>query len=76
MVEGSIFFEEFFIHGVTNNKKELTGKIAEVLEYDNYKIKRLRLYFDRLDFADASITGFFEKKIVKLIKNKSLKGLI
>jgi hypothetical protein len=76
MVEGSVFFEEFFIHGVTNNNKKLTGKIAEVLEYENFKIKSLRLYFDRLDFADASITGFLEKKIVKLIKNKSLKGLI
>jgi len=75
MVEGSVFFEEFYVHGVTENNKELKGKIAEVLVYENYKIKSLRLYFDRLNFADASITGFVEKKIVKLIKNKSLKGL-
>lgn len=75
MVEGGVFFEEFFIHGITNSGKKLTGKIAEVLEYENYKIKSLRLYFDRLDFADASITGFFERRVVKLIKNKSLKGL-
>ena len=76
MVEGSVFFEEFYIHGVTKNDKKLTGKIAEVLVYENYKIKSLRMYFDRLNFADASITGFLGKKIVKLIKNKSLKGLI
>jgi hypothetical protein len=76
IVEGGVFFEEFFIHGITNKGRKLTGKIAEVLEYENYKIKSLRLYFDRLNFADASITGYLEKKIVKLIKNKSLKGLI
>jgi len=75
MVEGSVFFEEFYIHGVTKNNKKLTGKIAEVLVYENYKIRSLRLYFDRLNFADASINGFIEKRIVKLIKNKSLKGL-
>ena len=76
MVDGSVFFEEFYVHGVTKNNKKLTGRIAEVLVYENYKIKSLRLYFDRLNFADASITGFLEKKIVKLIKSKSLKGLI
>ena len=76
MVEWNVFFEEFFIHGITNYQKKITGKIAEVLVYENYKIKSLRLYFDRLNFADASITGFLEKKIVKLIKSKSLKGLI
>jgi ketosteroid isomerase-like protein len=75
MVEGDVFFEEFYIHGVTQNNKKLTGKIAEILVYENYKIKNLRLYFDRLNFADASITGFLEKKIVNFIKNKSLKDL-
>jgi hypothetical protein len=75
MVEGNIFFEEFFIHTTTKNNKELSVKIAEVLEYENYKVKSLRLYLDRLLFADVALNGFLSRKIVKLIKNKSLEGL-
>jgi hypothetical protein len=75
LVEGNIFFEEFYLHGVTKRSKKITGKIAEVLIYENYKIKSLRLYLDRLNFAEASVNGFLEKKIVNLIKKKSIKGL-
>jgi hypothetical protein len=76
MVEKNIFFEEFFIHVSFNNSKQLSVKVAEVLEYKNYKIKSLRLYLDRLEFADATLEGFLSKKLVKLIKKKSLEGLI
>jgi len=76
MVENDTFFEEFFIQGITTNNTELNIKVSEVLVYENYKIKSLRLYLDRLLFADAAITGFFGKKIVNLIKKKSLEGLL
>jgi hypothetical protein len=76
MVENDTFFEEFFIHGITNNEAELSVKVSEVLIYENYKIKSLRLYLDRLMFADAAITGFLGKRIVNIIKKKSLEGLI
>ena len=76
MVEKNIFFEEFIIHVTYNQDKKLSVKIAEVLEYKNYKIKSLRLYLDRLDFADILTSGFLSKKIVKLIKKRSFKGLV
>jgi ketosteroid isomerase-like protein len=76
MVEGDIFFEEFLIHGISKNQKKISVKISEVLEYKNYKIKSLRLYLDRLLFADAALTGVLSKRIVNLIKRKSLVGLI
>ena len=76
MVENNIFFEEFYIHTSFKNGKQLNVKITEVLEYENYKIKSLRLYLDRLEFADAALDGFLSKKLVKLIKKKSLKGLL
>jgi ketosteroid isomerase-like protein len=75
IVEKNIFFEEFFIHTNTKNNKKVSVKVAEVLEYENYKVKSLRLYLDRLLFADFASNGFLSKKIVKLIKNKSLQGL-
>ena len=75
IVEDNVFFEEFFIHGTTNNNKKLTVKVSEVLVYENYKIKSLRLYLDRLLFAEAALTGFLSKKIVNLMLKKSLEGL-
>ena len=76
MVENNIFFEEFIIHVTFEQSKKLSIKIAEVLEYENYKIKKLRLYLDRLEFSDILTTGFLSKKLVKLIKKRSLKGLV
>lgn len=76
MVVNNIFFEEFFIHGTFKQGKKLSVKVAEVLEYDNYKIKSLRLYLDRLEFSDIFTDGAVSKKVVKLIKKRSLKGLI
>ncbi len=76
IVEKNIFFEEFIIHVSFKQDKKLSVKVAEVLEYDNYKIKSLRLYLDRLEFADIFTAGSLSKKLVKLIKKRSLKGLI
>ena len=76
MVENNIFFEEFIIQVSFKQGKKLSVKVAEVLEYFDYKIKSLRLYLDRLEFADVFTAGSLSKKIVKLIKKKSLEGLI
>ena len=76
IVERNIFFEEFYIHTSFKNGKQLSVKLAEVLEYEDYKIKSLRLYFDRLEFADAALNGFISKKLIKFIKKSSLKGLL
>ncbi|MFX1389081.1 MAG: nuclear transport factor 2 family protein [Promethearchaeota archaeon] len=76
MVDNYIFFEEFYIEVSFQEGKRLRVKVAEVLEYQNYKITCLRLYFDRLEFADVIANGFLSKKIIKAIKKRSLKGLI
>ena len=64
MVEGNVFFEEFLVTGTLPNGTIVKSKQSEVLVYENYKIKSLRLYFDRLDFADLVAQGFFSKKVV------------
>ena len=76
MVEGNVFFEEFLVTGTLPNGKIVESKQSEVLVYENYKIKSLRLYFDRLDFADLVAQGFFSKKVVNMLKSRSLKGLV
>ena len=52
-------------------------KQAEVLEYnENYKVKSLRLYFDRLQLAKESTTNIVEKFLVNNLIQSSIKGLI
>ena len=75
MVEGNIFFEEFIVKAKLHNGVKVESKQAEVLLYENYKIKSLRLYFDRLDFAESITTEPISKIVVKQIVKKSLKGL-
>lgn len=76
MVEGNVFFEEFLVTGTLPNGTVVKSKQSEVLVYENYKIKSLRLYFDRLDFADLVAQGFFSKRVVNMLKSRSLKGLV
>lgn len=75
LVEDDVFFEEFIVKATLPDGKKLISKQAEVLIYENYKIKSLRLYFDRLDFADVITTGFISRKIVESVIKKSLEGL-
>ena len=74
MVNGNVFFEEFILKGFKSDK-EFEIKAAEVLIYEAYKVKTLRLYFDRLQVAKIISKGFFEKIIVNIIDKKSFKGL-
>ncbi len=76
MVEGNVFFEEFILVGTLQNGKVVESKQSEVLVYEDYKIKSLRVYFDRLDFADVVAEDFISRKIVSTLVSRSLKGLI
>jgi ketosteroid isomerase-like protein len=75
MVDGNTFFEEFIVKAKVKGGKELQVKQAEVLVYDNYKVKSLRLYFDRLELADAFVSNVLEQIMVKQLIKESLKGL-
>ena len=76
MVDGNVFFEEFVVKAKVKEGKELQVKQSEVLVYDDYKVKSLRLYFDRLELADAFTSNVLEQMMVKLLVKASLKGLI
>jgi ketosteroid isomerase-like protein len=76
MVDGNTFFEEFIAKAKLHNDVEIQSNQAEVLIYKNYKIKSLRVYFDRLDFADSVAKGFISKTIVRKLIKASLKGLV
>ena len=67
--------EEFIIHGRLNDGRTVQSKQAEVLVYENLLVKSLRLYFDRLDFAEAVASGWLNRKIIQKLINESIKGL-
>jgi hypothetical protein len=76
MVRRETFFEEFVVEAKTPNGNEIKMKQAEVLEYDSdYKVKSLRLYFDRLILAKESASNVFERWLVRLLVKSSTKGL-
>ena len=77
MIEENTFFEEFYVITKTKEGKEIQVKQAEVLVYDDeYKVKSLRLYFDRLELAASYTTNPIEKMMVNWFKKASLKGLL
>ena len=76
MAEGNILFEEFVIRARLYSGPEVKSKQSEVLVFENNKIKCLRLYFDRLDFADAVSKDPVSKAVVSRVIKKSLEGLI
>jgi ketosteroid isomerase-like protein len=75
MAEGNILFEEFIIRARLNSGPEVKSKQSEVLVFENEKIKCLRLYFDRLDFADTVTKDPVSKAVVSRVIKKSLEGL-
>ena len=75
MAEGNILFEEFIIRARLYSGPEVKSKQSEVLVFENDKIKCLRLYFDRLDFADAVTKDPVSKAVVNRVIKKSLEGL-
>ena len=76
MVEGTTFFEEFVVEAKFHDDEEARSKQTVVLEFENLKIKSLRMYFDRLDFSGAVAKDVVSKTIVKELIKKSLEGLM
>ena len=77
MVDGNTFFEEFIVRAKVRGGEEIQVKQTEVLVYDDeYKVKSLRLYFDRLQLAAAYASNPIEKIMMKQLSKASLKGLI
>jgi ketosteroid isomerase-like protein len=75
LVQGNTFFEEFVMKTQKQSGAEFQTAAAEVLVYEDYKVKSLRLYVDRVALAKALAKSFVEKWIVKKLDRISLRGL-
>jgi ketosteroid isomerase-like protein len=77
MIEGDAFFEEFIFRAKSRTGKDIEMKQAEVLIYDpDYQVRSLRLYFDRLEFADAITSNILERIAIKRLIKASVKELL
>jgi ketosteroid isomerase-like protein len=76
MVDNNIFFEEFIVNATFKDGQIGRSNQAEVLVFDNLKIKSLRMYFDRLDFANAITKDVVSRTIVCQLVKKSVSGLM
>ncbi len=75
MAKGNILFEEFIIRARLLSGPEIKSKQSEVLVFEGDKIKSLRFYFDRLDFADTLVKDPVSKAVLNRIIKKSMEGL-
>jgi len=75
MAEGNILFEEYIMRARLHSGPEVKSKQSEVLVFENDRIKSLRIYFDRLDFADTVAKDPVSKAVLNRIIKKSLEGL-
>jgi ketosteroid isomerase-like protein len=75
LAKGNTLFEEFIVRARLLSGPEVKSKQAEVIVFEKDKIKFLRLYFDRLDFADTVAKDPVSKAVLGRILKKSLEGL-
>jgi ketosteroid isomerase-like protein len=74
MVDGNTFFEEYFLEGTFHNGSTVRSRQAEVLEFEGGRIRAMRIFFDRIDFAgaleDGVLTRFFVRKFIERFTTK------
>ena len=74
-VIGDTFLEEFKAKAVLADGTEIEAEQCEVLIYEGYKVKSLRLYFDRLQYAPMVAKNFVERGVIKRLDKMTFEGL-
>ena len=75
MTRENIFFEEYLVRARIAGGRMVESRQAEVLVFEGETIRSLRVYFDRLDFAEAVARDFFSRIAISQIRKKSTEGL-
>jgi ketosteroid isomerase-like protein len=65
MVNGNTFFEEYVFEGTFHTGTTVRSRQAEVLEFEGGRIRAMRIYFDRMDFADALGNGVLTRFVLR-----------
>jgi ketosteroid isomerase-like protein len=75
VIDGNTLFEERVAKARLRNGVRIESRQAEVLLFQDYKVKGLCIYLDRLDFAESFAGGGINKMMARRLVKKSLKGL-
>lgn len=75
LVDGNTYFEEFTVEATLHDGQKARSSQTVVVAFENLKIKSLRMYFDRLDFANAVAKDIISKTIIEQLKKRTLEGL-
>jgi ketosteroid isomerase-like protein len=75
MTEGNTLFQEFIVKAKMRNNKEVESRQAEVMVFEGGRIKSLRVYLDRLDFAEGLTGILIGPAVVRLVRELSTMGL-
>ena len=76
LIQGNVFFEEFIMKTKVSGGREIQVKQSEVLTYgDDYKVRSLRLYFDRLELGKALSSNAIDRIIVNRLNRMFQEGL-
>lgn len=74
-VIGDTYVEEFEARALLADGTEIEAEQCEVLIYEDYMVKSLRPYFDRLQYAPMVATGFFDRVILNRLEKMTFEGL-
>lgn len=74
MVDKDKFFEEFELRAKTHDGREVHSKMAEVLTFKDYKVKKLNLYFDMMEFMHSG-GSLVRKMVIRILAKKATEGL-
>ncbi|MBN2028235.1 MAG: hypothetical protein JW854_15910 [Actinobacteria bacterium] len=66
---------EFKAEAVLADGTEIEAEQCEVLICEDYKVKSLRLYFDRLQYAPMIVRSCIERGVIKRLDKMTFEGL-
>jgi hypothetical protein len=75
MVQNDIFFEEFIVKAKAGGHDIEVAQTEVLLYEDDYKVKAIRLYFDRLELAHAFSSNLIDRILISQVNRASLRGL-
>jgi ketosteroid isomerase-like protein len=75
LIKENIFFVEFVGRATLSGSLRVESKQTEVIEFEDGRIKKLRMYFNPPDFSDSVGGSIFRKWIVKLVLAATVEGL-
>jgi ketosteroid isomerase-like protein len=74
-LNGSTVWKEYDVHAKLRNGNSVRAKQVALTEFRGDKVQSIRVYFDRLAYAEGLADDFVSRRIVREMVDRSLEGL-